>query len=104
MAVRTKKGSPRAHVAVTAISGEGGHSGEALTRYLVLWWHLQKMYIGLFDNETEATLHAAARNGVVVELIGSELSVGAVEDYWRRDDQGRPMPAEWRTSRILISA
>lgn len=69
------------------------------TRYLVLWWHLQKLYVGLFENETEATLHAAARNGVVVELIGPILSVGAIEDYWRRDDQGHPMPGEWRTSR-----
>jgi len=73
-------------------------------RYLVLWWHLQKLYVGLFENETEATLHAAARNGVVVELIASEVSVGAIEDYWRRDDQGRPMPGEWRTSRTPAAA
>lgn len=73
-------------------------------RYLVLWWHLQKMYVGLFENETEATLHAAARNGVVVELIGPSFSFGAIEDYWRRDDQGRPMPGEWRTSRVLVTA
>jgi len=60
--------------------------------------------VGLFENETEATLHAAARNGVVVELIASEVSVGAIEDYWRRDDQGRPMPGEWRTSRTPAAA
>lgn len=62
------------------------------------------MYVGIFDNETEAVLHAAARNGVVVELIGDQISVGSVEDYWRRDDSGRPMPGEWRTSRILVTA
>ncbi len=72
-------------------------------QYLVLWWHLQRMYAGLFENETEATLHAAARNGVVVELIGPELHVGSVEDYWRRDEEGKPMPAEWRTSRALVA-
>lgn len=77
---------------------------QTLTRYLVLWWHLQKLYVGIFENETEAALHAAARNGVVVELIGPDVSVGAVEDYWRRDDRGRPMPAEWRTSRVLVPA
>ena len=80
----------------------GGDAPSA--RYLVLWWHLQKLYVGLFDNETEATLHAAARNGVVVELIASEVSIGAIEDYWRRDDQGRPMPGEWRTSRAPTPA
>jgi len=73
------------------------------THYLVLWWHLQRMYVGLFENETEATLHAAARNGVVVELIGPDVHVGATEDYWRRDAQGKPMPGEWRTSRALVA-
>ena len=73
------------------------------THYLVLWWHLQRMYVGLFENETEATLHAAARNGVVVELIGPEVHVGAIEDYWRRDEAGKPMPGEWRTSRALVA-
>jgi len=98
----------RAHsgkrTAAKAASGGGDGAGAPSTRYLVLWWHLQKMYVGLFENETEATLHAAARNGVVVELIGPTLSFGAIEDYWRRDDQGRPMPGEWRTSRVVVAA
>lgn len=99
-----KKGAEKARVAVKANFGGGEGRGPPLTRYLVIWWHLQKMYLGIFENETEAVLHAAARNGVVVELIGSEVSVGAVDDYWRRDEQGRPMPGEWRTSRILVTA
>ena len=102
--MRAKRGSRGTRVAVKAASGGGRKAAAALTRYLVIWWHLQKMYIGIFENDTEATLHAAARNGVVVELIGSEVTIGAVEDYWRRDDQGRPMPAEWRTSRALVVA
>lgn len=61
------------------------------------------MYVGIFENDTEAALHAAARNGVVVELIGPEVTIGAVEDYWRRDPQGRPMPGEWRTARALVA-
>ena len=107
---RTLAGSPlRAKKAVrTRTAGKAGSGGvlpeRPLTRYLVLWWHLQKMYVGLFENETEATLHAAARNGVVVELIGSSVSIGAIEDYWRRDDTGRPMPGEWRTSRVVVTA
>lgn len=101
--MRAKKGF-RKRTAAKADPGDGDAAGAPATRYLVLWWHLQKMYVGLFDNETEATLHAAARNGVVVELIGSGIALGAIEDYWRRDDQGRPMPGEWRTSRALIPA
>jgi hypothetical protein len=84
--------------------GKSSASAKPLTRYLVLWWHLQKLYVGLFENETEATLHAAARNGVVVELLGPSMSIGSVEDYWRRDEQGLPMPAEWRTSRVPLSS
>ena len=91
-------------VAIEAIPGDGDGSAPPLTRYLVLWWHLQKMYVGMFEDETEATLHAAARNGVVVELIGPDIAIGSIEDYWRRDEQGRPMPGEWRTSRILVAA
>lgn len=68
--------------------------------WLVLWWHLQRLYAGLFDDEMEASLHAATRNGVVVELVGI-ATVGEIHDWWRRDDQGRPMPGEWRTPRIL---
>jgi len=100
--LRAKKGSVK-RTAETAARGGRDPAGP-LARYLVLWWHLQKMYVGLFENETEATLHAAARNGVVVELIGPEVSIGAIEDYWRRDDQGRPMPGEWRTSRVPVVA
>ena len=99
---RTK--SARARHPLKAIPTATDGPGRPFSRYLVLWWHLQKMYVGLFENETEATLHAAARNGVVVELIASDLAVGAIEDYWRRDDQGRPMPGEWRTSRALVAA
>ncbi len=102
--MRANKRSRGTRAAGKAAAGGGRTVADALTRYLVIWWHLQKMYIGIFENETEATLHAAARNGVVVELIGSEVTIGTVDDYWRRDDQGRPMPAEWRTSRLPVAA
>ncbi len=102
--MRTKKRLSRTRDVVKAMTVSGRPSAAPPTRYLVMWWHLQKLYVALFENETEATLHAAARNGVVVELIGPSLSIGAIEDYWRRDDQGRPMPGEWRTSRALVTA
>jgi hypothetical protein len=98
------KGRAKTRRASRARFGGRGDREAPPARYLVLWWHLQKLYVGLFENETEATLHAAARNGVVVELIGSEISIGSIEDYWRRDEQGRPMPGEWRTSRLPVGA
>ncbi len=104
IALRAKQGRTRKRTAARARFGGRAPPEGPLTRYLVLWWHLQKLYVGIFDNDTEATLHAAARNGVVVELVGSEVSIGSIEDYWRRDEQGRPMPGEWRTSRVSITA
>jgi len=100
--VTAKRGGRRPRGIRTTASRKA--TGKPLARYLVLWWHLQKLYVGVFENETEATLHAAARNGVVVEILGPTVSIGAIEDYWRRDDQGRPMPGEWRTSRVPVAA
>ena len=68
-------------------------------RYVVVWWHVQIPYIGMFENESEAALYASARNGLVIEIIGEAFSIGRVEDWWRRDENDNPMPAEWRTPR-----
>ena len=76
------------------------YPNKPIAKYLVLSWHLQKLYVGLFEKDTEAVLYASSRNGVVVELIGKDFTIGSVDDYWRRDDQGRPMLGEWRTSRV----
>lgn len=68
--------------------------------FLVIWWHLQKAYCGLFSTEEEAKLQAMSRNGVVIEIRGAAVSVESITDYWRRDDSGNPLPAEWLTARF----
>jgi len=73
------------------------------TCYLVLWWHLQKLYCGLFNTAEEANLQAMSRNGVVVEITGENIAVGRLSDFWRRDEQGNPLPAEWLTARFATA-
>ena len=68
----------------------------APTRYLVLWWQAQVPYAAVFDDEIAAHAAASVRNAIVVEISGTELTFEKVVDYYRRDDAGRPMPAEWR--------
>ena len=70
------------------------------TCFLVIWWHLQKVYCGLFSTEEEAKLQAMSRNGIVVHITGGAVSVESIVDYWRRDDSGNPLPAEWLTARF----
>ena len=65
-------------------------------RYLVLWWQAQVPYAAAFDDEIAAHAAASVRNAIVVEISGTELTFEKVVDYYRRDDAGRPMPAEWR--------
>ena len=68
--------------------------------FLVIWWHLQKAYCGLFSTEDEAKLQAMSRNGVVIAIRGSDISIEGISDYWRRDESGNPLPAEWLTARF----
>ncbi len=64
--------------------------------FVVLWWHFQKPYVAVVPTHDEAKWIADTRNGVVVEVIGKNLKIGLVVDYYRRDDAGNPMPAEVR--------
>ena len=74
-------------------------SNSPTSKWLVIWWHLQKPYAGEFADEVEASLHAAARNGIMIEIVSKKVSFGSIVDYWRRDDEGNPIPVEWRTAR-----
>src|SRR2546427_5432512 len=65
-------------------------------RYLVLWWQAQVPYAAAFDDEIAAHAAASVRNALVVEISGKSVAFDKVVDYYRRDDAGRPMPAEWR--------
>jgi len=62
-------------------------------RYLVVWWQNQTPHASLFDEEIAASAAASVRNALLVEVSGK---VEKVLDYWRRDDAGNPMPAEFR--------
>lgn len=66
------------------------------TCYLVLWWMAQTPYAAVFENEIAAEAAANVRNAIVVAVSGRDLRVDEVKDWYRRDDNGHPMPAEWR--------
>lgn len=70
--------------------------GAKKTYYLVLWWMAQTPYAAVFENAIAAEAAASVRNALVVTVSGRDVKIDRVEDYFRRDDAGRPMPAEWR--------
>ncbi len=65
--------------------------------FVVVWWAYQKPYYAVTRDAAEASWTANLRNGVVVELEGTGVSVARVLDHWRRDERGNPMPAEPRS-------
>ena len=65
-------------------------------KYLVILWAYQRPYYAVTADEAEAAWTANLRNGVVVEIEGTGVSVKRVSDHWKRDDAGTPMPAEAR--------
>ncbi|HEY7587693.1 MAG TPA: hypothetical protein VIB49_02965 [Thermoplasmata archaeon] len=71
-------------------------NGAKKTYYLVLWWMSQTPYAALFENEVAAEAAANVRNALMVTVTGRDVKVSAVKDWYRRDDDGQPMPAEWR--------
>ena len=64
--------------------------------YVIIWWHFQKPYVAVVPTYDEAKWIADTRNGVVVELVGRDIAVKSVVDFYRRDEAGNPMPAEMR--------
>ena len=64
--------------------------------FLVLWWQAQTPYAAMFEDEVAAYAAANVRNALVVEISGKASKVEKVVDYYRRDNSGNPMPAEWR--------
>jgi len=71
------------------VSGRG-------TKYVVVWWMAQRPCVAVFDHEVSAEAAANVRNGVVITISGRDLRVDGVVDWYRRDEAGHPMPAEWR--------
>lgn len=64
--------------------------------YLVVWWMAQAPHAALFDSRIAAEAAASVRNALMVTLSGEDAQVDSVLDWYRRTDQGEPMPAEWR--------
>lgn len=64
--------------------------------YLVLWWMSQTPYAAVFENEFAAEAAANVRNAILVTVSGRDVRIDDVKDWYRRDADGRPMPAEWR--------
>jgi hypothetical protein len=53
-------------------------------------------YAALFTNRVAAEAAANVRNALLISIKGQGTDVQDVLDWYRRDDEGRPMPAEWR--------
>src|SRR2546422_9904066 len=66
------------------------------TSSLVLWWMSQTPYAAIFENQVAAEAAANVRNALMVTISGRDVKVDQVQDWYRRDESGAPMPAEWR--------
>src|SRR5437879_223538 len=66
------------------------------TKYLVIWWMSKSPYAAVFTNRVAAEAAANVRNAILVAIKGDATKVEEVVDWYRRDAEGRPMPAEWR--------
>jgi hypothetical protein len=64
--------------------------------YLVVWWMSQVPYAAVFENRIAAEAAASVRNALMVTLSGTDAKIDSVLDWYRRDESGQPMPAEWR--------
>ncbi len=69
--------------------------GRGKPRYVIFWWLDQTPYVAQFKDETEADSAARVRNAMFLE-IREDGEVGRILDYYRRDEDGNPMPAVWR--------
>jgi hypothetical protein len=69
-------------------------SGKAL--FLVVWWMSKNPYAAVFENRVAAEAAANVRNAILVTFKGNDAEVETVVDWYRRDEEGRPMPVEWR--------
>lgn len=62
----------------------------------MIWWMSQTPYAAVFGNRIAAEAAARVRNALLVTLRGSDVEVSGVDDFYRRDEEDHPMPAEWR--------
>src|SRR2546430_14336055 len=72
--------------------------------FLVIWWMSKNPYAAVFENRIAAEAAANVRNAILVTFKGNGSDVEAVVDWFRRVEEGRPMPAELRELIGLVSA
>jgi hypothetical protein len=63
--------------------------------YLVIWWYAQFPHAATFDNKIAAMAAANVRNALMITISG-DAKIDDIVDWYRRDDAGNPVPAEWR--------
>jgi len=75
-----------------------GREGRSRMRawYLVVWWVSQAPHAAVFDHQEAARAAASVRNALMVTISGSGVGVDEVVDWYRRNEEGSPLPAEWR--------
>ena len=56
----------------------------------------QTPYAAVFENEVAAEAAASVRNALLVQVSGRDVRINSIVDWYRRSEDGRPMPAEWR--------
>jgi len=81
---------------LTAMTRKNEPHSPGKTMFLVIWWMSKNPYAAVFENRIAAEAAANVRNAILVTFNGSGTDVQAVVDWFRRDEEGRPMPAEWR--------
>jgi len=64
------------------------------TRYLILWWMSQTPYAAVLENRVAAEAAADVRNAIMVVITGGKVT--EVLDWYRRNDEGKPLSADWR--------
>ena len=66
------------------------------TFYLAIWWMEKTPYAAIFENRVAAEAASNVRNALMITISGKDAKVDAVQDWYRRNEEGLPLPAEWR--------
>jgi len=56
----------------------------------------QNPYAAIVEDRIAAEAAANVRNGILITVCGGETEIPEIVDWYRRDPEGKPMPAEWR--------
>src|SRR5256712_2799255 len=96
MAVQSTSTDSLAEGMGTDVATKKRRAAPSRTRFLVVWWMSKNPYAAVFEDRVAAEAAANVRNAILVTFKGSNAEVETVVDWYRRDEEGRPMPAEWR--------